>query len=113
MPEKSRPERDRGVAKESTFLVWTTGSTSLRTFTFSRGGSAGPPDNLLWSPDGKALATTKAADRVKNKRESGAGFIQLWDPATGKELRSIAIPDIRATSQARLVFSPDSKMLAV
>src|SRR5262249_4815916 len=52
-----------------------------------------------------AVATTKE-DR-KNK----VGFIQLWDPATGKELRTIEIPG-GGSSILGLVFSPDSTMLA-
>lgn len=51
--------------------------------------------SILFSPDGKTLATA----------EDGYGRVQLWDIATGKELWRVASKD-----QA-LAFSPDGKSL--
>src|SRR5262249_3113989 len=61
---------------------------------------------LLWSPDGTALATTK------QHNVEDPPTVQLWDPATGKGLKTIPIP-YALPELSRLVFSPDSKMLAL
>jgi WD40 repeat protein len=37
------------------------------------------------------------------------GFVRLWDPATGAELRRVGGPDDRLTGVA---FSPDGRLLA-
>jgi WD40 repeat protein len=52
------------------------------------------------SPDGKALASTMAADEAP---------IRLWDLVTGKEIRRFAGDEGRAV---RVAFSPDGKTLA-
>src|SRR5262249_1784152 len=52
---------------------------------------------VAFSPDSKTLASG-----------SYDGFVRLWDPATGKELRSMAFGN-RVTG---LAFSPDGKTLA-
>jgi WD40 repeat protein len=59
-------------------------------------GSAGAP-NVALSPDGKLLAGMVQTDIV------------LWDAKTGKDLRTIRMPQ---TGIGVLVFSPDGKLLA-
>src|SRR5262249_43946600 len=83
----------------------------LRTFDSPVGSFELPNDNLLWSPDGTALATIKT-DLVNQKPQTIVGFIQLWDPATGKARRTIPIPDVTIWPRG-LIFSPDSTMLAI
>jgi WD40 repeat protein len=61
---------------------------------------------LLWSPDGKALATIK--DEVDNN--TLVSTIKVWDPATAKELRTIPFDGIGAPGVP--VFTPDSMALA-
>jgi WD40 repeat protein len=53
---------------------------------------------VVFSPDGKLLAT------------AGARTVKLWDPATGKELRSLE--DKGAGWVNALAFAPDGKTLA-
>jgi WD40 repeat protein len=66
------------------------------------------------SPDGKVLATwgryLPRPPNAANDR-SPSRTIQLWDIATGKELRRIEID--RATMIGPAAFAPDGKMLAV
>jgi WD40 repeat protein len=62
---------------------------------------------IAYSPDGKALATVKF--EVVNNMV--VNTIKIWDPATGNELKSIAL-DAKSGGAAGLVFSPDSKTLA-
>jgi WD40 repeat protein len=68
------------------------------------------------SPDGKALATfgnymsrNPAADRAKVTEINGT--VELWDPATGKALRTLRDETIYGIAHA--AFSPDGKQLAV
>jgi hypothetical protein len=57
---------------------------------------------LAWSPDGKWLASAPGGGALKNDP-------QLWDPATGKEVRRC----VGHTNTCYFVaFSPDSKLLA-
>jgi WD40 repeat protein len=91
-------------------LLATVGSDSVRLWDSASGQPAGtllPVDRSLgvygvaFSPDGKLLA---GAD--------GDGTVQLWDPATGREVGA----PLRASGSVRLVaavaFSPDGKLLA-
>jgi RNA polymerase sigma factor (sigma-70 family) len=59
--------------------------------------------NLAFSGDGKTLAAAQ-----------GMGFIQFWDSATGKELRSVQLSDPLAANRPtlyffKLHFSPDQR----
>lgn len=56
--------------------------------------------NLVFSPNGKMLAT------LGNDRR-----IRLWDFASGQELRELSAPIV--DNQATLAFSPDGKLLAL
>lgn len=58
----------------------------------------GQIDSLVYSPDGKMLASA-----------GGDGVIKFWDPNTGKELASLKGHTGGVSS---LAFSPDGKMLA-
>jgi WD40 repeat protein/tetratricopeptide (TPR) repeat protein len=53
---------------------------------------------LTWSPDGRLLASCSDSPRVR-----------LWDPATGKEVRTFDTP---IPQLACLAFSPDGRLLA-
>jgi WD40 repeat protein len=64
----------------------------------SLGGGRRSPDDLAFSPDGKSLAAA-----------SVAGFVVLWDVATGKELRRLSVK----ARPSRLAYRPDGKHLAV
>jgi WD40 repeat protein len=70
-------------------MVWAVGTAA-----FGGGGF-----HVALAPDGKTLAAA-GADNV----------VQLWDVATGKELRQIKMPPV---GLATLLFSPDGKILAV
>ncbi len=61
-------------------------------------GHTGPVISVTWSPDGKTLASA-----------SGDNTIRLWDPASGKTLRTL----IGHTGPIwSVTWSPDGKMLA-
>jgi eukaryotic-like serine/threonine-protein kinase len=60
--------------------------------------------SLAWRPDGRRLATVSAD-----------GAVQVWEPATGKEVRSLRPgPEFGRTylSVGTVAFSPDGKLLA-
>lgn len=59
-----------------------------------------PMCNLLFSPNGKILATLGADHKIR-----------LWDFASGQELRELAVPMI--DNQMSMAFSPDGKHLAM
>lgn len=63
----------------------------------------GPVLSLAFSPDGRTLAGG-----------SGDGTIRLWDPATGKELRTLSGHRNRYAEDriVALAFSPDGRQLA-
>jgi WD40 repeat protein len=85
---------------------WATGM-ELRTFGLGINAAiAGNRGILVWSPDGKALATVK--DEIENNMFVSA--IKIWDPATGKERSTIAMEGRGGGGDA--VFTPDSKTLA-
>jgi RNA polymerase sigma factor (sigma-70 family) len=60
-------------------------------------GNRGHVYAVAFAPDSKTLATTRA------------GRMQLWEPATGKEIRCFPLPDSQA---GVLAFSPDGNLLA-
>jgi WD40 repeat protein len=75
-------------------LIWDAASgNELRRISGQRGGGG----NVLFSPDGRVLASM-------NQNQA----VQLWDPATGKELKAIGMPN----GVASVAFSPDGKTLA-
>lgn len=59
-----------------------------------------PIGSLVFSPNGKVLATAGADQRVR-----------LWDFATGQELRDLVVSPV--DNQVSLAFSPDGKLLAL
>jgi WD40 repeat protein len=63
--------------------------------------------HVAFSPDDKTLASA-GSDRSTN-RGRPYGSVKLWDPDTGKELRSMSVG---LTSINALAFSPDGKILA-
>ncbi|MGH7199072.1 MAG: WD40 repeat domain-containing protein, partial [Planctomycetaceae bacterium] len=72
-----------------------------------------PLDNsaarVAWSPDGKYLATcTEGYDTTND--DSGGKVVQLWDAATGKELKTFVGDTFHFHC---LAFSPDAAQLAV
>ncbi len=58
---------------------------------------------VAFSPDGRLLAASAAND---------ANDVVVWDNATGKQLRTIAVAKTGNNGAARLVFSPDGMLLA-
>ncbi|MEV0220583.1 helix-turn-helix domain-containing protein [Streptomyces sp. NPDC050704] len=77
--------------------VWNLPGGGLRhTFTDHKTG-----DTAVFSPDGRILAVAMA---------SGAGAeIGLWDPVTGRKLRTLAVPH---GSVRGMAFSPDGRSVA-
>jgi RNA polymerase sigma factor (sigma-70 family) len=70
----------------------------------------GPPEEasaLAFSPDGKLLASGRDFDLPRKQGQDNP--IQLWDVATGKELRRLIGHKDRVLS---IAFSPDGKTLA-
>jgi RNA polymerase sigma factor (sigma-70 family) len=65
-----------------------------------------PASECAFSPDGNLLATRgyDAGDKVN--------FAQLWEVATGKELRRFALSNNIQQSITALAFSPDGKTIA-
>jgi WD40 repeat protein len=65
-----------------------------------------PVSGCAFSPDGKLMATRgyDAANKVN--------FAQLWEVATGKELRRLAVSHDVLQSISALAFSPDGTVLA-
>jgi WD40 repeat protein len=68
----------------------------------------GGTGTVVWSPDAKALATIK--EDIDNNN-AFVQAIQLWDPATGNELRTIPL-EPGNDRIGGLLFAPDSKALA-
>ncbi len=60
---------------------------------------------LVWSPDGKSVASGSLVDR------SGQDEIRLWDVATGKQIWNARLPD--GESPCSLAFSPDGSTVAL
>jgi WD40 repeat protein len=99
----------RGLGLSISIWDWAK-AKELRTIALQLGAAPVPDDTLVWSPDGTALATIHS-HRGGPWRGRRTASIRLWDPATGKELRTLALPE--DAPYHGLVFSPDSKMLAV
>jgi WD40 repeat protein len=94
---------------DGSLLAWATGKSSFvinetasgrELHTISLPRSILGVSSLAWSADGRMLASSSL----------DGNSINLWDAATGRELRSMSagVADIRVMS-----FSPDSRMLAL
>lgn len=76
--------------------------TGKQTRTVALEGNAGPGHCVTVSPDGKTLAA------------SVLGNLVFWEVETGKKIKSLPSPNVGLTPHtAYLLFSPDSKTLAV
>lgn len=64
--------------------------------------------SLAFSPDGKTLASA-GGGQLKGRDRGALGEIKLWDVATGKLLKTIAVPN---GIVFHVAFSPDGKLLA-
>jgi RNA polymerase sigma factor (sigma-70 family) len=68
----------------------------------------GRPIEVAYAPDGKTLVSVLA--KLENQTKQGAD-VKFWGPATGREIRSIAVPAERGVGTP--VFAPDGKWLAL
>jgi WD40 repeat protein len=78
-----------------------------------RGGS-GWVQSLVWSPDGRVLATA-SKDVYSASPDHGDGVIRLWEPITGKLIRNIRVSTDNGFGSGavhRVKWSPDGSMLA-
>jgi WD40 repeat protein len=80
-------------------LLWDT-ATGRRIEPFS--GHTSPVSSVAFSPDGGTMATSSWL--------RGDPVVRLWDPQTGRLLRSLRTPDRHGVSA--VAFSPDGKTLA-
>jgi RNA polymerase sigma factor (sigma-70 family) len=81
----------------------------ILSFNPGRAESGSPLGSMMYSPDGKSIATITKAGDPKSKLNSKTGVVKLWDAATGGELRSFGeYADIGG-----FAFSPNGKTLAV
>jgi WD40 repeat protein len=70
----------------------------------------GIPVSVVWSPDGKTVATISSV-KAKDDRELPGSIVQLWDAKTGTEKLSLGIEE--NTALRSLAFSPDGQALAM
>jgi WD40 repeat protein len=92
---------DERKPSEQTVALWDPGAGQcLRRFRIARGA----PSQLAFSPDGRFLVTAASSGTP----------IQLWEVATGKEVRSIGKPGPKTRWDQRqpIAVSPDGKLLA-
>lgn len=79
------------ASDDGTVRIWDAGTgRCLRVLT----GTGSPAGGVTWAPDGRALAT-------------GGDALRIWDPSTGKLLRSFA-----AGTTTVITWSPDGRNLA-
>jgi RNA polymerase sigma factor (sigma-70 family) len=90
------------TAQNGTIRVWDWAEAKeVRTF----GGEEGKffyRFHILYAPGGKLLATISQG----NRRAKEGSTLELWDPATGKQIRTVPCDDVG------LAFSRDGKALA-
>ncbi|MER5398528.1 PQQ-binding-like beta-propeller repeat protein [Streptomyces sp. NPDC002599] len=84
-------------SRDGKLRIWELPGGRLR-HTFTEHGVS---EVVAFSPDGHTLAVATAG---------GRGGLVLWDPATGRELRTFAVPD---GSVRGMAFSPDGRTVAV
>ena len=104
-------------SSDKTLKLWDLASgRPLKTFR----GNAGEVDSVAWSPDGKIALSGSCDER---DRATGNDFasnilvsmvcqknsLKLWDIAAGRELKSLPIPGLLASS-SHWVFSPDGRL---
>ncbi|MGW7647106.1 nSTAND1 domain-containing NTPase [Streptomyces bobili] len=83
-------------SKDGKIRIWELPGGRLRhTFT-----EYGVSEVMAFSPDGRTLAVATASD---------SGGLALWDPVTGRKLRTFAVPD---GSVRGMAFSPDGRTVA-
>ncbi|KMS69506.1 hypothetical protein ACM01_34875 [Streptomyces viridochromogenes] len=88
-----------GQSADGTVRIWNLPEGELRR-TFSTGRDT-VGDVMAFSPDGRTLAVTSAG---------GTGvLLGLWDPATGRKTRTLAVPDGAVRG---MDFSPDGRTVA-
>jgi len=97
-----------------TYFVWHPRSDRKLTLGGSPSLDIEGPSCTAFSADGKTFATGDCvgryyvADGDKAVLRKTGGAVQLWDPATGKKLRTLGSPD----GCSALAFSADGKFLA-
>jgi hypothetical protein len=67
------------------------------------------PGNIFWSPDGRLLVAAQADQNSIGGLPPNAATLQFWDAHSGNALFAYAAPEF----PARLLWSPDSRFLAV
>ena len=88
----------------STSVAGTNAAPSLKTADYTFRGHSASVNSVVWSPDGKRLASS-----------GNDGTVQLWDAFTGAHVftyRGHVNPNIRDTNAYDAVWSPDGKRLA-
>ncbi|MFD3622394.1 PQQ-binding-like beta-propeller repeat protein [Streptomyces sp. NPDC058676] len=83
-------------SRDGKIHIWELPGGRLR-HTFTEHGVS---EVLAFSPDGRTLAVATAGD---------SGELALWDPVTGRKLRTFAVPD---GSVRGIAFSPDGRTVA-
>src|SRR5262249_40172256 len=76
----------------------------------------GPVSTIVWSADGSLVATASSPAKNQAAQRASTWDISVWEAATGKQIRSIAVERAREPNSAaplHLAISPDNQWLAV